>query len=325
MMESERLPRLTRSIRAFSDLARPSSKTLATSVDHANKLRAKQMKDGLSWSDLRKYVEQDAGSKSPAVKELGQLRSLAQELSGDQSKDVVDEAAAFLLSLFIDERLLTKKSSLILKQMFGAVSFNMATKVCELANALVVLSLTAKDGRDRDLLRDLPEPRVPYYDTSLLHDLSAPVGVQAVREFSMDYDSLAATLPPKEEPHGRSWLEKEVKKYYEVKNPSGLSIEEFLETVVTMLRSGRTNDELQNELFDLLGFDRFELIQMLLQHRTDIVYSAAIAEEKKLIISKAAPDLRRPNYGCQVVVQSEQEKQLIKQARKEEKKISKVM
>nr|CAD7458407.1 unnamed protein product [Timema tahoe] len=315
MMESERLPRLTRSIRAFSDLARPSSKTLATSVDHANKLRAKQMKDGLSWSDLRKYVEQDAGSKSPAVKELGQLRSLAQELSGDQSKDVVDEAAAFLLNLFIDERLVTKKSSLILKQMFGAVSFNMATKVCESPG----LSFGS------DLLRDLPEPRVPYYDTSLLHDLSAPVGVQAVREFSMDYDSLAATLPPKEEPHGRSWLEKEVKKYYEVKNPSGLSIEEFLETVVTMLRSGRTNDELQNELFDLLGFDRFELIQMLLQHRTDIVYSAAIAEEKKLIISKAAPDLRRPNYGCQVVVQSEQEKQLIKQARKEEKKISKVM
>nr|CAD7572321.1 unnamed protein product [Timema californicum] len=440
MMESERLPRLTRSIRAFSDLARPSSKTLATSVDHANKLRAKQMKDGLSWSDLRKYVEQDAGSKSPAVKELSQLRSLAQELSGDQSKDVVDEVAAFLLSLFIDERLVTKKSSLILKQMFGAVSFNMATKVCECVSR-IASNLTEdcieflRNGKNlyhqspgpsfgSDLLRDLPEPRVPYYDTSLLHDLSTPVGVQAVRDFSMDYDSLAAMLPPKEEPvktsfkkngHGRSWLEKEVKKYYEVKNPSGLSIEEFLETVVTMLRSGRTNDELQNELFDLLGFDRFELIQMLLQHRTDIVYSAAIAEEKKLIISKAgehqhststlpvskrqqdtgvevapyqletishvpararlqqlwtiyqgncaeglgyvsntwyirrdslsgethdpnikttsfffrcwsrAPDLRRPNYGCQVVVQSEQEKQLIKQARKEEKKISKVM
>jgi activating signal cointegrator complex subunit 3 len=36
-----------------------------------------------------------------------------------------------------------------------------------------------------------------------------------------------------------------------------------------------------------------------------------------------APDQRRPNYGCQVVVQSEQEKLLLKQVRKEEKKISK--
>jgi activating signal cointegrator complex subunit 3 len=36
-----------------------------------------------------------------------------------------------------------------------------------------------------------------------------------------------------------------------------------------------------------------------------------------------APDLRRPNYGCQVVVQSEQERLLLKQVRKEEKKINK--
>lgn len=32
---------------------------------------------------------------------------------------------------------------------------------------------------------------------------------------------------------------------------------------------------------------------------------------------------RRPTFGCQVVVQSEQEKLLLKQARKEEKKINK--
>ena len=36
-------------------------------------------------------------------------------------------------------------------------------------------------------------------------------------------------------------------------------------------------------------------------------------------------DQGRPNYGCQVIVQSEQEKLLLKQARKEEKKLSKLI
>jgi hypothetical protein len=36
------------------------------------------------------------------------------------------------------------------------------------------------------------------------------------------------------------------------------------------------------QLFDLLGFDRFELIQSLLEHRGDIIYSASVAERKLL-------------------------------------------
>ena len=42
-------------------------------------------------------------------------------------------------------------------------------------------------------------------------------------------------------------------------------------------------------------------------------------------LKSLVPDQRRPNYGCQVVVQSEQEKLLLKQARKEEKKINKIV
>lgn len=47
---------------------------------------------------------------------------------------------------------------------------------------------------------------------------------------------------------GKSWLDKELQKYYEGNNPPGLSSDEFAETVVTMLNSGRSNDELQNEV-----------------------------------------------------------------------------
>lgn len=39
-------------------------------------------------------------------------------------------------------------------------------------------------------------------------------------------------------------------------------------------------------MFELLGFDRFELIQLLLQHRNDIVFNNSVAEEKKLIAAQ---------------------------------------
>lgn len=49
---------------------------------------------------------------------------------------------------------------------------------------------------------------------------------------------------------GKSWLEKEVQKYYQANNPAGLSSDEFADTIVNMLKSGRSNDELQNEVND---------------------------------------------------------------------------
>jgi hypothetical protein len=41
------------------------------------------------------------------------------------------------------------------------------------------------------------------------------------------------------------------------------------------------------QLFDLLGFDSFELIQLLLEHRRDIVHNATFAEEKKFFSSQS--------------------------------------
>lgn len=47
---------------------------------------------------------------------------------------------------------------------------------------------------------------------------------------------------------GRPWLVKELQKCYGSQTPAGLSVEEFCETVMTLLKSGRSNDELQNEV-----------------------------------------------------------------------------
>ena len=54
---------------------------------------------------------------------------------------------------------------------------------------------------------------------------------------------------------------------------TGLSGSEFALTIADLLSGSRTSDDLQTELFDLLGFDRIELIQELLEHRREIVDS----------------------------------------------------
>ena len=65
-----------------------------------------------------------------------------------------------------------------------------------------------------------------------------------------------------------AWLEKNLGQ-----SETGLSGSEFAVTIADLLVSSRSSDDLQTELFDLLGFDRIELIQDILGHRKEIVDS----------------------------------------------------
>uniref|UniRef100_A0A2Z5TZE8 U5 small nuclear ribonucleoprotein 200 kDa helicase n=1 Tax=Reticulitermes speratus TaxID=60591 RepID=A0A2Z5TZE8_9NEOP len=344
-----KLPRLTGSFRAFSDLFRPNcSKLDEDNIEQYRQWKANQLKEGLTWSDVHHLIEREIGLNGDNVKQLQCLWMLASDLTGgEHSKETVDETAVFLFRLFLCESLVLQKHLLMLKQMFGSVSSNTAHKVWKCVSHIasqlpdkcieyVKSGRCSQNGPQKQFGRNIKfifqQPQPSYPCTGFLVDLGVTAGSEILKDFSMKYDDISALVVTKESikknhskknGFGKSWLEKELQKYYEGSNPPGLSSDEFAETVVTMLNSGRSNDELQNELFDLLGFDRFQLIQSLLEHRSDIIYSASIAE-KKLLASQSAPDQRRPNYGCQVVVQSEQEKLLLKQARKEEKKINKI-
>lgn len=51
--------------------------------------------------------------------------------------------------------------------------------------------------------------------------------------------------------------------------------EEYADVLIGLLKLQKSNDELQNELFEIIGFDRFELIQKLLDHRDEIIKQVA--------------------------------------------------
>lgn len=74
-------------------------------------------------------------------------------------------------------------------------------------------------------------------------------------------------------------------------------------SVINLLNTKRSSDDLQTDLFDLLGFERLELIQELLQHREEFVTSyenekqsfkqelAAMAAGIKIINSRCVHNL----------------------------------
>lgn len=101
--------------------------------------------------------------------------------------------------------------------------------------------------------------------------------------------------------------------------------EELCTSLFEMLASHRSNDELQNELFELLGPEGLDMISTLLQGRAAIVDSLLRIQPDRTVYPsdlslKVSAEVTKPTYGCQVTIQSEQEKQMLKMYRREEKK-----
>ena len=123
------------------------------------------------------------------------------------------------------------------------------------------------------------------------------------------------------------WLENQLGN----RSETGLSGSELSLTIVELLKTDRSSDDLQTELFDLLGFDKIELIQALFEHRSDLVQSLISNQKvRQREMASIAASLEQekeqmPTYGLQVMVQSEDERKLKKQVRKEEKRMAKLM
>lgn len=60
---------------------------------------------------------------------------------------------------------------------------------------------------------------------------------------------------------------------------SDLSYDEFSKSIIQMFQSSKSNDELQNELFEMLGFNAFELISVLLDNRKSIINNTNVQQQ----------------------------------------------
>ena len=79
------------------------------------------------------------------------------------------------------------------------------------------------------------------------------------------------------------WLEMSIKTVYGDEKPLGMSVPEFATTIMEKLNSNKSGEALQTELFDLCGFDRFDMIGAILERRGELVQSFKVIQESVLL------------------------------------------
>lgn len=97
----------------------------------------------------------------------------------------------------------------------------------------------------------------------------------------------------------------------------------------TLAKKTNTND-IQNELAELLGFDKLELVEYLLGNRESVVnaYKLYITDLNAVKMRKNASlgsmTAKKPTIASEIVVHTETEKRIKKQIQKEEKRLNKL-
>lgn len=267
-------------------------------------------------------------------KSLHELWLLTRELtSSEESAQLIDDLTIFLLRLFLKQDHVLNKHIAQMKTFFGGVTTKQSNRMLQLVSVVTnnlksedidkVQSLVSDESSNAESSKKLfgssikVLPSIDYFqDTSFLHGLvSKSITSNAtIDAFSMKYVDKPVETDVVTKKYDRAWLTKTVST-------------DVLEPLIVILKSQRSNDELQNELFELMGFDKFEIIQEILQNRKHVLKHFDTVEKKELVkdhlIKKQKEDVTKPapHYLMPVLVQSEKERELTKLARKDEKKL----
>ncbi|KAL9968716.1 hypothetical protein ACROYT_G020835 [Oculina patagonica] len=347
------LPRLTGSLRAFSGLSSPYARPPENGDDLKRKrqLRSKkQLEKTLSWLELKGLILDATSFDKNATQEvktlLKELVHTSAEIVGkDSSGEAVESASVFVFITLKDSSHIGKGESAKLKSAFGAFPASSATKACHIIQSIILLlpeeclavinkrSIEKNEEPLKEFGSDIKfapfKSKVITLDDALLSDsedenVENQMGFPAIKEEQIpSKDMPGGEANSKDEING-SWLRNQCEHYFS-DSSSGVSVLDLCSALFDILSSERDNAAIQNDLFELLGFDRFEFIETLLANRHRIVIATSesasdLSESREATRVKPTAGPSKPLYGCQVTVQSEQEKQLMRQVRKEERK-----
>ncbi|XP_029451214.1 activating signal cointegrator 1 complex subunit 3 isoform X1 [Rhinatrema bivittatum] len=355
------LPRLTGALRSFSNVAKQNdySGEPADLMKKRAKLREYALHSDLTWKKITEFVKDNIENKEETaingdLKEI--LQSAKQIVGTEYGQEAIESAAVFLFKIFHVKECVGHDETKAIKQMFGPFPSSSATVACD-ATCRITSCFTEEQlaalvqmfkGKNGDSTRCFGKNIMFSFDMyDLDHTEELPVNGETdmQKHISLDYckfqnnhlepsqdcfvDGSDARLLGKVD---GSFLRCRVEKYI-VETLQGTSggptVDDLCCTLFEMLASNKSDDELQNELFELLGPEGFELIEKLLQNRRKIVAASLTWLNDDRLQSlqdqckKFVGENTKPNYGCQVTIQSEQEKQLMKQYRREEKRNAK--
>ncbi|XP_048008746.1 activating signal cointegrator 1 complex subunit 3 [Megalobrama amblycephala] len=351
-------PRLTGALRSFSTVSKQDDLTQDVYDLKTKRLKRQEIfaRDGLTWQKIVQFFTQHLEKKDQpaATRELKSILQAAKQIVGtDFGQDTIESAGVFLFKTFHNKDKIGHEETRAIKQMFGPFPASAAELSCAAVGRLVgQIGESQVDAfiQTQSSLKTVNRGSVFgrniafSFDTYVLdaHD-AVPWSEGTDMEQAMDFHSLlnnhvgerragaerddAYSAEELEQRNADgSILRQEVEKYLNEGNMVSSSAEELSTSLFEMLASTKSDDELQNELFEFLGPQGFEMISMLLQRRSDIVDAlVSIPSDCRPHFTSgkhkvARDESTKPIYGCQVIIQSEQERQMMKIYRKEEKK-----
>ncbi|XP_061675544.1 activating signal cointegrator 1 complex subunit 3 isoform X3 [Syngnathoides biaculeatus] len=311
-------------------------------------------REGLTWQKILHFCtdHQDKMKQHAVHQELKNLLSAAKEIVGTENgQEAVEHAAVFLFEIFHDKDHVGRQETEAIKEMFGPFPSSAA----ELFFACVVRLVDSLNYSGmKEFIHSYRSPHTLHHGSSFgcniafTHDCYKldPLeellcsGIQN-QNMSIDFHNFLKTQPSRMNVVNdgemftteKSWmngaiLRTEVEKYLNEGNMISSSPEDLCTSIFEMLASHKSNDELQNELFELLGPEGLEMIYTLLQKREVIVdspqnippLSRGQSGNLNDSVRKLSDEVTRPAYGCQVTIHSEQERHLMKIFRREEKR-----
>ncbi|KAI3361536.1 hypothetical protein L3Q82_013685 [Scortum barcoo] len=405
-------PRLTGALRSFSNVSKKDDFT-----DQLFDLKTKRLKrrelfarECLTWQKIVHFCteHQDKAKQQAASQELKSLLLAAKQIVGtEHGQEAIESAAVFLFETFHNKDHVGTEETRAIKHMFGPFPSSAAEASCACVARLVaplgdlIGDFIQTQNSRRNLQRGSTFGRniafsYDCYTLDPLEDLSCSgiheenVSLDFINFLNNQHSGRKITDEEEVSSSGRSLssgngaiLRTEVEKYLNRGNMISSSPEELCTSLFEMLASHKSDDELQNELFELLGPEGLDMISTLLQRRAAIVdsllsippdrtgYPLEAAEYPEVHVEpshslqrkksrcladfvmspdttlsgqkvycdpqwippystfltrsenvsrKVSGEVTKPTYGCQVTIQSEQEKQMMKIYRREEKR-----
>ncbi|XP_058504063.1 activating signal cointegrator 1 complex subunit 3 [Solea solea] len=346
-------PRLTGALRSFSHVSKNEDFTEKPYDLKTKRLKRQELfaREGLTWQKIVHFCteHQDKAKQQAASQELKSLLLAAKQIVGSEhGQEAIESAAVFLFETFHNKDHVGTEETRTIRQMFGPFPSTAADASCD---SVARLLAPLENSRVEDFIQTHSSHHNPQrgstfgrniafsydcYTLDPLEDLHCAgisedqVSLDLINFLNNQQSGRKATSEEEASTSGRSSnsgdgavLRAEVEKYLNRGNMSSSSPEELCTSLFEMLASHKSDDELQNELFELLGPDGLEMISTLLQRRVAIVDSLLAIPPDRLGLPpdfSQKAEQTKPIYGCQVTIQSEQEKQMMKMYRREEKK-----
>ncbi|XP_058808781.1 activating signal cointegrator 1 complex subunit 3 [Phymastichus coffea] len=322
------IPRLTRALRAFTDLDREVNNRESNDLNAKRQELTTKFKRDLNWNEICKEVPKDV------IGELNKIHRILAQLCAGQGVEVINEISVYVLKLLIQEKVVSHKTTKELKQLLGTVDQNCINNLTQIVSDIrqkvseekLELLLNLCNNKEDDDLKSEPfGQKIPYQsatvswpNTDILHDMNSQHANNIADKFEqlMKISSHVETTVLKTE-FDKQQFNRNMKRAFD-KYQAAMSYDEFMNIVINKMKD---INSAQSELFDLLGYEHIEFIKYLIEHHKQIL---AWQSNQKLNKSFASME-KQPQISSQVIVQSEKEKQLMKQVRKEEKKLQKVI